>query len=77
MKLGTKNKRCVQILKACHSYNYQSCENNGYYDSLAYAIIEKIIKDTTMNLDGYDEAEWDIADDFCEKQERDIWQFRK
>ncbi len=52
----------VQIIKAARCLRYQSCEHLGWEASDACKLLEAIIgNDTTRNLPGYDEAEWEIA----------------
>lgn len=48
----------VQVIKACHSYSYQSCEHPGWPESEAYAWIAAIIKLACQHLPGYEEAKW-------------------
>jgi hypothetical protein len=53
----------VEVLKALHGLNYQSCEAEGYFDTEAYAIIRGIESCAMRQLPGYDEAEtWSILD---------------
>ena len=51
----------VQILKACACYDYQACETDDYYQTDAHKIIESIRDIATGNLEGYEQAEWEIA----------------
>lgn len=48
----------VQVIKACHCYEYQSCEHDDWRDSRAYAIIQGILDAAMSHLRGYDDAEW-------------------
>jgi len=47
----------VQVLKACHCLNYQSCEHETWEASEAYAFLESLKSDTEHALPGYDEAQ--------------------
>lgn len=51
----------VQMLKACHCYDYQSCEHPEWESSEAYAIVRSIESSAMRALPGYDDAEWDIS----------------
>jgi hypothetical protein len=52
----------VQIVQAARCLRYQSCEHPGWEQSDACKLLEAIIgDDTTRNLPGYDEAEWEIT----------------
>ncbi len=48
----------VQVIKACHCYQYQSCEHEGWEESEACAFIETLIDCATHALPGYDAAAW-------------------
>ena len=52
----------VQVLKACHCLDYQSCEHDGYRKSKAYRFIRDVAYDATPSdaIAGYDRAAWDI-----------------
>lgn len=50
----------VQIIKACHCLEYQSCETPDWQDTEAHAIIKAIIAAAVRQLDGYDEADWSL-----------------
>jgi hypothetical protein len=52
----------VQILKALDCLTYQSCEFDGYYESLAYMIVEEIRHKAICKLPGYDESQWEITE---------------
>lgn len=52
--------RSVQTIKACHCLEYQSCEHPEYYESLACATLDAIVRAATRRVPGYDEAEWVI-----------------
>ncbi len=48
----------VEIFKACHCLEYQSCETVEWVMSEAYAIISAIKEHTARIMPGYNEAEW-------------------
>lgn len=48
----------VQLIKACHCYQYQSCEHEEWGSSEACAVIESIINTACHKLPGYEKAEW-------------------
>jgi len=50
----------VQVIKACHCFNYQCCETSDWEKSFAYIINEYILSHATRCLPGYDDAEWEI-----------------
>ena len=50
----------VQIIKACHCFNYQCCETEDWDQSFAYRINEYILSSATRFLPGYDDAQWEI-----------------
>lgn len=50
--------RPVELLKACHCFEYQSCEHDGWEDSLAYNFIDTLAKHYMRRLAGYEAAEW-------------------
>lgn len=52
----------IQAIKAAQCLRYQSCEHSDYEDSIAFKLIEAIIADAIPRLEGYDSAEWAIAD---------------
>ncbi len=54
--------RPVEVIKACHCQDYQSCEHDGWDGSAAKALLEKIIDRAVGELPGYDEAPWGIDD---------------
>ncbi len=59
----------VELLKAVHGYEYQTCEHAGWPTSEAHAFIEAL-KDSAINyLDGYSEAStWEVSYDRPVKQ---------
>jgi hypothetical protein len=50
----------VQIIKAAHCLDYQSCETDDWETTLAYKILQTIISAACHNLPGYDDAYWGI-----------------
>ena len=53
----------AEILKACACYDYQACETDDYYATLAHAIVEAIRYAAICALPGYEEAAWEITED--------------
>lgn len=52
----------IQAIKAAQCLRYQSCEHSDYEDSIAFKLIEAIITDAIPRLEGYESAQWAIAD---------------
>jgi hypothetical protein len=52
----------VEVIKACHCLDYQSCETEDWETSLACEILSRIIKHATHDIPGYDDAPWEITD---------------
>lgn len=52
----------IEAIKAAQSLRYQSCEHSDYEDSIAFKLIEAIITDAIPRLEGYESAQWAIAD---------------
>lgn len=50
----------VQVIKACHCLDYQSCETPDWEGTLAHRILQTIISHATHRLAGYDDAAWEI-----------------
>lgn len=50
----------VQVIKACHCFAYQSCEFDGWRDSMACRLLEAIEGNALQHLPGYAEADWAI-----------------
>jgi hypothetical protein len=50
----------VEILKACDSYSYQSCETEDWDQTEAFAILQAIRSTAIGNLPGYEKAQWSI-----------------
>jgi len=59
---GTPVLTAIQAIKAAQCLRYQSCEHSDYEDSIAFKLIEAIIADAIPRLEGYDSAQWAIAD---------------
>lgn len=57
-RLAWSNVDPVQVIKACHCYEYQSCEHQGWEASEAKAFIDALVNRCTRVLDGYDDAAW-------------------
>jgi hypothetical protein len=51
----------VQILKGARCLRYQSCEHPAWEESQACKLLEAIIGESTTDLPGYDEAQWEIT----------------
>lgn len=52
----------IEAIKAAQCLRYQSCEHSDYEDSIAFKLIEAIIRDAIPRLDGYEQAAWAITD---------------
>lgn len=50
----------VQVIKAIHCYEYQSCEHDRWAGSPAWKFCRELLAATTRRLPGYDDAEWEI-----------------
>jgi hypothetical protein len=50
----------VQVIKACHCLDYQSCEHDEWPTSEAYAFLEALKANQCHRLPGYDSAEWGV-----------------
>lgn len=50
----------VDILKACHCLNYQSCESDDWNETEAKAILEAIEHAAMRALPGYDASPWGL-----------------
>ena len=48
----------VQVIKACHCYEHQSCESDDWPESEACAFIRHLEGLAVRHLRGYDEAVW-------------------
>jgi len=60
----------VQVIKACHCLDYQSCEHEGWQASDAKAILTRLIKCACNALAGYDKAQWGAPETAKEKSDR-------
>lgn len=56
----TNGYTAVQIIKACHCYDYQACETPDYEETTAKRICDAIESAAINALPGYDEAAWGI-----------------
>lgn len=52
--------KSVQIVKLCHSYNYQACEVEDYETTRAYKLISTVLDHILRGMAGYEDAEWAI-----------------
>jgi len=51
----------VDLLKACASYAYQSCETDNWEETEAYALVSAIERNAIRSLPGFDASPaWDI-----------------
>jgi len=48
----------AQIMKACHCYEYQSCEHDAWDDSEAKSFIDTLARRASTKVAGYEKAEW-------------------
>jgi hypothetical protein len=53
----------IQTVKAVGCLAYQCCEYDGWKDSLARDVIERIKAQAIKELPGYDEAAWELSRD--------------
>lgn len=60
----------VEVIKACHCLEYQSCEHSGWQQSEAKAIIDTLIKASCTALVGYSKAAWGAPETTAEKSAR-------
>jgi hypothetical protein len=56
------NYSTVELLKACNCYDYQACETHDYEKTEAKAIITAIKEHLIRELDGYEDADWEITE---------------
>lgn len=55
--------RPVELLKACHSFDYQTSDWSNYDTSAAHGIIARIARAACERIDGYEQADtWCISD---------------
>lgn len=52
--------RPIDVIKACHCLEYQSCEHPQWESSTAKAIVNAIVDAASRALPGYDDAPWEI-----------------
>jgi hypothetical protein len=50
----------VNVMKLAQSYDYQSCEHDGWNESTAKKWIDKLMAGLVFELPGYDAAPWSI-----------------
>ncbi len=50
----------VEVIKAAHCLEYQSCETDDYLETLAYKLLQQIKRRAEHNLSGYDSAKWTL-----------------
>jgi hypothetical protein len=50
----------VAILKAVDCLEYQSCEHDGWADSVAKSILDSIRVEAIKKLPGYADAQWEV-----------------
>lgn len=53
----------VEVLKLCDCFDYQACEADGYEESIAAALVQRIRQDAICRLPGYDAAPWALETD--------------
>lgn len=54
--------KTAQILKACKSYEYQSCEHPEWESSRAKAFIDWLTATAISSMPGYDDAMWEVEE---------------
>lgn len=52
----------VQVLKAIHCYEYQTCETDDWDTTEAHAFCRALERRTMAALRGYDAAEWSLSE---------------
>ncbi len=50
----------VEVLKAVHCYQYQSCETDDWENSIAADLCDAITSRVSSRLPGYEDAAWEI-----------------
>jgi len=60
--MGKPSYSPVEILKACHCLEYQSCEHPGWTESEARGVLADVREAQERLVPGYEEAEWGIRD---------------
>ena len=56
-----RNYSPVEIIKACHCYEYQSCETDDWEESEAFAIVRVLKGRAIRRLPGYNASQWNIV----------------
>lgn len=56
----TRSRKPVEIIKACDSYIYQTCECPDFEETEAFAIVQMLRNRAINALPGYEEADWSI-----------------
>ena len=51
----------VELIKACHCLDYQSCEHPEWEDSEARQILLRIVDTESQRVEGYEQAAWGIS----------------
>lgn len=51
-----------RILKLLDCYEYQSCEHPEWAESKAHDLIQRMRKEASRRLPGYDDAAWEVRD---------------
>jgi hypothetical protein len=52
----------VQLIKAVHCLDYQSCETEDWETTLAWRICQAVVSAAIGRLPAYEAAAWEIAD---------------
>ena len=52
----------VQIIKAAHCLDYQSCEHDAWDKSEARQLLLQIIENAAYKFPGYESAQWEISE---------------
>jgi hypothetical protein len=53
-------KKAAWVIKACHCFDYQSCETEDYEASVAHGMIREIEAAAVRTLPHYEDAPWGI-----------------
>ena len=59
-KDGGKALGHIEVIKACHCLDYQSCEHDAWEASAAKKLLNSIESAAVRELPGYDEAAWEV-----------------
>ena len=57
---AVRHHEAVWVLKACDCFDYQACETDDYYETVARKIIQAIRNRAISEVPGYDNAPWTI-----------------